>query len=58
MAAETLDTATTVGTCWFVEGVSAGTATLTVTGAGSSATVAVNVSAAPLAVTFGAAVPK
>lgn len=47
-----------VGTCWYIAGIAPGTTTLTVHAGLSSASVEVTVSAAPLALEFGPAVPR
>ena len=46
------------GTCWAIAGLAAGTTTLTVSGVGSTGTLTVTVTAAPLALTLGPAIPR
>lgn len=47
-----------VGTCWYIAGIAPGTTTLTVSGGGSSATLEIEVSVAPLSVELGSSVPR
>ena len=56
--AEGTSTVPGVGECYYLAGVAAGTTTLTITGGGSSVTVDVTVTKAPLLVEFGQPVAR
>lgn len=47
-----------LGTCWYIVGLAVGSTVLTVSGAGSSATLPIAVAAAPLDVMLGDPVPR
>lgn len=46
------------GTCWYLSGVAAGETQLTIAGSGSSVTIPVTVTTAPLVVEFGTPVAR